>query len=147
VLQEVREGRPHGVERSLHVHVDHLLDLLGRELEERSVGADAGVRDEDVEPAEAVHRRGHERVDLSGVANVARLGHDVVETEVAAAPRGETEPHALFGEGAGHGRADPAARAGHNCDLALETRHDDSSRCSAREPTFSGAEPRPAARG
>ena len=42
---------------SLQVDVDHLVEVLPRELEERPVGADAGVRDEDVDAAEPLGGR------------------------------------------------------------------------------------------
>ena len=45
-----------GVDRPLQVDVDHLLDVLERGVDERVVRADAGVRDADVEPAEALDR-------------------------------------------------------------------------------------------
>src|SRR5205085_6459564 len=40
MLEEVRKRRPHRIERSLHVHVDHLLELFAGELEEGSVSTD-----------------------------------------------------------------------------------------------------------
>ena len=55
-LEQVRQARAHRVEKPLDVDVDHLLDVRGVEVEKVAVGADAGVCDHDVEPAEALDR-------------------------------------------------------------------------------------------
>ena len=59
--EHVRQRGADGVERALQVHVDHLVEVLLREVEERPVRADARVRDEDVDAAEALGGRVAER--------------------------------------------------------------------------------------
>jgi hypothetical protein len=79
-------ARPHGIERPFHVDVDHLLEEVGRKFEEGTIRTDARVRDQDVEPAEGVHGRGHDVLELGGIANVAGLRNCVLDAEVVAAP-------------------------------------------------------------
>ena len=59
--QHVRQRCANRVHRSLEVHVEHLVEVLAREVEERPVGADSSVRDDDVDSAEALGGRGAER--------------------------------------------------------------------------------------
>ena len=97
--------------------------MLARELEERPVRADAGVRDDDVEPAEALDRRLDRGVDLLRVAHVAGEPVAALEAEVVAAPGGEADRRARVVEHPRDRGADPAARAGDE-------------RCSAFEAHF-----------
>src|SRR5918999_200751 len=53
-MSGVRPRGTDGVDRALDVDVDHLLEMVEIELEERPVRAHPRVRDEDVEPAEPV---------------------------------------------------------------------------------------------
>ena len=94
-LQQMRQRGTHRVQRPLQVDVDHLFEELGLQLQERPVGADARVRDDDVELPEALDRRGDRRVDLFVFADVAGepVG-GVAEAEVVAAPGGEPDLHA-----------------------------------------------------
>ena len=80
------EGRGGGVESSLEVDVDHRLDLLRVQLEERPVGADAGVGDHDVEAAVPLDELRGRRADRLAVADVADEAEAALEAEVAAAP-------------------------------------------------------------
>ena len=63
----------------------------GSRVEEVAVGADAGVRDDDVEAAEALDRRGRERLDLLRVADVAGSRQRAVDALVAAAARAQRD--------------------------------------------------------
>ncbi len=56
------------------VDVDHLLEMLRIQIQERSVGANTGVGDEDVEPTEAIDGGGRDRVESRRVADIAGLG-------------------------------------------------------------------------
>ena len=89
----------------------------------RRVRADACVRYEDVEPAEALDCRADDRLDLGVVADVARLG-DCVEAEVVPAARREPEFHAVPVERPRERRSDPAARARDQRNLASQRRHE-----------------------
>src|SRR5262249_12318555 len=94
-------------------------EVLAREVEERSVRADAGIRDENVEPAEALDGRGDDRLELLELADVARLS-DGVESEVVAASRCEPELDAALVEHARDRRAHAAACACDERHLAFE---------------------------
>ena len=115
-----------GVERALHVHVDHLLELVGRQVEERAVRADPGVGHEDVDAAEALGRRGGQRLEVSWAADVARGGDGSFDAEVVSAPRCEAEMSAVRGERARDRRADAAARACDESNLPFERDHSSS---------------------
>ncbi len=93
------------------------------ELDERAVGADACVRDHDVDAAMARHRLLDERRHLGAIAHVRRPGDGPVDAEVVTRARCEAELHALVGELAGDGGTDAAARAGDDCHLSFETDH------------------------
>ena len=97
-LEQVRQGGAHGVEEALDVDVDHLLEMLAGDVEEVAVGPDAGVRDEDVEPPEALDGLGHEALDLLRVAHVARARERTGDALVAAAARRQRHLGALLGE-------------------------------------------------
>ena len=97
--------------------------MRGIELDERPVGADAGVRDHDVDAAVSRDRLVGERRHLGAVADVGRPGDGAGDAEVVARARGEAELDALVGEHAGDGGADAAARAGDDCHLSFETGH------------------------
>ena len=62
--EHVRQRGAHRVERALEVHVDHLVEVLLREVEEGAVRADARVRDDDVDAAEALGGRVADRGQL-----------------------------------------------------------------------------------
>src|SRR3989442_1624347 len=84
--EHVRQRGADRVQRPFQVHVEHLVEMLARELEERAVGADARVRDDDVDAAEYPGRgvaQARERVE---VPDVARLRHCAGQPEVVAAP-------------------------------------------------------------
>ena len=84
-LEQVRQRRARRVDRSLDVHVDHLVEVLRRELEERAVGADPGVGDEDVQASEPLDGVLHDAFEVGRVADVARTRDHVVESQVVAA--------------------------------------------------------------
>ncbi len=94
--------------------------MLPRELEERTVGADARVRDDDVDAAERARRRVAETCERVEVADVARLCDRAGEAEVVAASRREAELAASRVQHAGDRRADAAAGAGDDCRLPIE---------------------------
>jgi hypothetical protein len=94
----VRERRSDGIESALDVDVDHLLQLVGRKIEERSVRAHTGVRDEDVDPSEALYGLGDEGLEIVGLPDVASPCDGAVETKVIAASRCQSEADSLRGE-------------------------------------------------
>ena len=57
-------------ERALHVDGEEPVEVLVLEPEEQAVDRDAGVGDEDVEPAEALARLGDRLLDASAVGDV-----------------------------------------------------------------------------
>ena len=97
--------------------------MLGGDVEEVAVGADAGVRDHDVEAAEALDGLGHEALELLRLAHVAGQGERARDALVAAAARGERDLRAEPGERLRSGGADAAARAGHERDPSLDCAH------------------------
>ena len=101
--------------------------MLAREIEERPVGADARVGDDDVDTAEALGGRVAELDERVEVANVARASDDALEPEIAAAAGREAEVAAAVVEHARDRGADAAARARDHCGLASQVGH-----CSSR---------------
>src|SRR5207244_13193380 len=122
-LEQMRKRGAHGVQRPFHVDVDHLLEEVGRELEEGTISTDAGVRDEDVQPAEGAHGRGHDLLHLSGIANVARLRDRARNAEVVATARGKSQLHTLLREPSCDRGPDAAACPGDEGNLSVERRH------------------------
>ena len=111
------------VDRAHEVDVDHLVDMRLGELEKRAVGADAGVRDEDVEPAEAFGVSATRRRVLRRVANVGGPGDDRRSAEVVAPLR---EPSPRFTPSAVSARATAApsaARPGDHRHVAFQHTH------------------------
>ena len=53
---EMRDGGPHGPDGSCDVRVDHLAQLIVREVHNSAVRSDSGVRNEPVDSAESLHR-------------------------------------------------------------------------------------------
>ena len=101
--------------------------MLDGQIEERAVGADAGVRDDDVDPAELRRGRVADGDDLVEVAHVALLRDDAVEAEVVAAARCEPEVHPALVQHARERGADAAARTGDDRGLAFEAHEHSSS--------------------
>jgi hypothetical protein len=120
---QVLERGPGGVERALEVHVDHQLDLLGIELEERAVGPDAGVGDDDVQAPERLDGVRDGGSDLLEVAHVARARDGALEAEIVAAARRQPDRRSGGRQPAGDRRADAPAGAGDERDLAFELAH------------------------
>ena len=89
------------------------------QLEHRAEGADAGVRDDDVDAAEALGRRVAQALQRRRVAHVARQSEDARQAEVVAAARGEPEVRAARVQQPRDRRADAAARARHHRRPAL----------------------------
>jgi hypothetical protein len=85
-LEQRRQCRAVGVDQALDVDVDHLLDLLRGQVEERPVAADAGVADDDVELPEAGHGGVDDRLDLGRVTDVAGLHERAFDARVLPAP-------------------------------------------------------------
>jgi hypothetical protein len=72
------------VERPLQVHVDHGLEVVGIEVEERAVGAHTRVRHRDLEAAEALDRPARGALDRCSVAHVALDAERRARAEVVA---------------------------------------------------------------
>jgi hypothetical protein len=119
----VREGRPDRVESAFDVDVDHLLQLVGWKIEERPVRAHAGVGDEDVDPSEALYGLGYEGLEVVGLLDVASPCHGVVETEVIAASRCQSEADSLRGERARNCSADASTCSRDESHPAFERCH------------------------
>ena len=119
----MRKRRTHGVERALHVDVDHLVQVLRAQIEEPPVRADARIGDDDVEATMLLDDRGDESVDLARIAHVALPRDRVLDPEIVAAARGEAELDVGGGELPCDRRADPTTRAGDQRDLPFELRH------------------------
>jgi hypothetical protein len=83
--------------------------VLAGELEEGAVGADAGVRDHDVEPAEALDGRGDGGVHRLGVAYIARDTEPRLEAEVVTAAGREPDRGTGVVQRTGDRGSDPAA--------------------------------------
>ncbi len=77
-LEHVGEGRPDRQGRAEHVRQHHRVPVLGRFLEESAGRPEAGVGEDDVDPAEPLDRRRGERLVLVPLGDVAGLDHDVV---------------------------------------------------------------------
>ena len=87
LLTHRRDRRPRDVERAGEVHAEHGLPVVVAELPHHAVAQDAGVVDDDVEPARRPDDVGDGRVDRSWVGHVdddrngagelagSRLGH------------------------------------------------------------------------
>src|SRR5206468_9112396 len=82
--EHVRERRAYGVDGAFEVDVEHLVEVLAREVEERPVGAHTRIRDHDVDSAEAFGRRVAELDERVEVADVTGTRDDAFEPEVAA---------------------------------------------------------------
>jgi hypothetical protein len=118
--QHVRQRGADRVHGALEVHVQHLVEVLTRQVEERAVRADARVRNDDVDPAEALRGLVAKTREPIEVSHVARVGDDSLEAEVGAPPRGEAEIRAAVVQHAGDRGADAAARAGDDGGLAFQ---------------------------
>src|SRR5262249_27329939 len=110
------------VERALEVDVDHRLEVLGSELEERPVHPDARVGDDAVKPAEMRDGLLDSRVDRAPVPDVADDADRAVEPEVVAGSRQQGDLRALPGERASDRGADPAAGPGDERPAAVHAR-------------------------
>ena len=121
--EQVREGRPDGVDGALHVDLDHLVEVLGREVEDRAVRADTGVHEHDVEPAVTIDDGIDRRTDLVGVAHVGRHPDRAGNAEVVARARHEAELHARHVEHAGGRGTDAAACSGDQGHAPVQALH------------------------
>ena len=121
--EQVRERRAHRVHRPLHVRVDHVLEVLLRELEERAVRTDPGVGDHDVEPAEPLHGRSDQLRDRDRIAHVAGLRDRALDPQIAAAPRRQAHMHTRARKGARDRRTDPSAGTGDERHLPFQVHH------------------------
>ena len=130
--EHVRQRGAHRIDSSLEIDVEHLVEVFARKVEERSVCADARVRDDDVDAAEALGRLCAEAFERVEVPDIARLCDDVCEAEVVAAPRREPEVDAALMQHARDCGADAAARAGDHGGLAFEHAHHSSFRVGYR---------------
>ena len=86
-------GRAHAVEDPALHHGDRVVPVLvGDVLRVRADATDAGVVDDDVEPAEVAHDRRERLVDLRALRNVGRIGSslDAVCASSSAATRAES---------------------------------------------------------
>ena len=112
---QVRDRRTGDQERSRHVDAEDVLEGGRREIEQRSLAADAGVEDERVEPAEVVDRLddGALRIRLhAGVRDdrePADLDRDLPDRP--GAPAGDADLVAVSREPSGDRGADPRAAA------------------------------------
>src|SRR5205814_3388263 len=106
-----------GIDGALEVDVEHLVEVLAREIEERAVGADARVWDDDIDAAEALRGRVAKLGECFQIADVARLRDDALESEVAAAAGRKAEVAAAVVEHVGDRGADAAARPRDHCGL------------------------------
>ena len=82
------------------------------QLEERTVRAHAGVRDDGVQAAELTHRAGNRGVHLRRVPHIACQPQGAVEPQVVTAARRARHAPALRREAAGHRGAHAATRPG-----------------------------------
>src|SRR3989440_7494532 len=105
-LAEVGEGRADRVRRAEHVRLDHRPPLLRRLLEEAPLGAEAGVREDDVDAAEAFERRRHEPLLVVPDRDVAALG----QSSLVAAHLGRDLAHPPPGGGDDRERVAGAGR-------------------------------------
>ena len=118
-------------EGALDVDGHHLVEDVLRVLRDRRVAAeDAGVREGDVQPAEALHRELHRAGDGGRVGDVAdrpgrdvraQVGHDALHA--VGVDVGHHDLRALGGEGPGGGAADAPAATGDERDLPLQAWH------------------------
>ena len=115
---EMRRDRLHAVQRRLHVHGHHQVELLVGELEHRPGDAAAGVVDPDVDVAERLDRAIAQALDVAPPRDVGRhrdrapAGTAGDLLQLALAPRGQRDPMSRGAELHGERRADAAARAG-----------------------------------
>jgi uncharacterized protein len=147
-LEKPRRGAQ-AVEGAEQVGLDDLPEGLARELVDRAEGPDAGVVDQEVEPAAlGLGHRAEEEIDLALVPDVDRpAGHRAAalgrgggelrdrRLDRLGAPAAEVDPPALAQEGLHNGAADAAGAAGDDRDSAcfsrtrfFRTRHASTSR-------------------
>ena len=137
------EGRPDGVDGALHVDVDHLLELVVGEVQDRSIRADPGIDDEDVELAEPLCGLARDGDQGRRVPDVRRSGDGSGDAQIVPAARCQPEPHAGGIEGSGDRRPDASTRAGDQRDATVQGLHGPSSapRIGARaQPTLDMAD-------
>src|SRR3954452_13726834 len=116
-MRQRRGGRVHG---PLEVDVDHLLDLLRIELEERPVGAHARVCDHDLQRAEVLDDLVARTRDRDPVADVADDAESSVEPEIAAVPRQHPDRGSRLVKPVRDRRADATACARDERHLAVQ---------------------------
>ena len=117
---------------AVEVDVDDRAELLGRLVGGRHRGADAGVVDQHVDPAELRHRRVDERLALVGVGDVGGHGEHLaagVPDQLRGLLEAVGPPGAEHHVGPGLGQplrerdAEPAGGAGDDGDLAVQPEH------------------------
>jgi hypothetical protein len=122
-VADVRQAQAGHADQAVHVRLQHdLLVLLGARVEWVAPEAEAGVVDQDVEPAEFAHRPPCEPLAAGGVGDVELeldLGLELVDAARAAGDAG-----ALGGKRACDRGPDPTRGAGDDRGLALEPRHE-----------------------
>ncbi|MCY1368279.1 hypothetical protein D9M69_552500 [compost metagenome] len=120
------------VQRASEVDGDELVPLGGLGLGEGLEHVPAGVVDQHVDRAEALHHGGHGRVDAGAVGDVAAegLGLAAVGADLRGHRFGGLEVHvehrhagAVLGETAAGGAADAATAAGDDHCLVLKSLH------------------------
>src|SRR5262249_28538974 len=89
--EHVGQRAANRVDGAFEIDVEHFVEVLAGEIEERTVGADARVRHDDVDAAEPFGGGLAEFGERVEVADVAGARGDALEPEVAAAARREAE--------------------------------------------------------
>jgi hypothetical protein len=118
----VRQAEARHPQDTVHVGLEHgLLVLLGTGVEGLAAEAEAGVVDEDVEPAQRRHRAGHEALAAGGVGHV-ELEPDL-GLELVHAPSAAGDLCACLRQRARRRGPDPARGAGDDRGPALEPTH------------------------
>jgi hypothetical protein len=124
-VADVRAGGAQGVVDAEQVDGDRALEHGGIAVDERQLGRDAGVRDDDVEAAERAGDRGDRCIDLDAVGHVAAApwraaaaGGDFGEPVLLEADQRDARTAGV--QALGERGADPARRAGDEDAAALQ---------------------------
>jgi hypothetical protein len=122
-----RQRQPRGVKCARQVDGDHRIPALDREVFDLGHMLDAGVVDQNVDPAKALGGKAHHGLDLGRPAHVcAVVGHlhaqrlylRLCSGHIAKAV--EHQIGALGRQGLGKAQADAAGRSGHECCFAFK---------------------------
>jgi hypothetical protein len=117
-----RQRRPYQNHRGHEVDVESLVDTMHREVDDRSHGADPGIRDQSVHRTKGPRMKLNELRQGFAVRHVGRCMHDLWRPgftqllsqvgEIGVAARGDGQPEALASQAEGNALADATGGTG-----------------------------------